>query len=179
MNAIRNIHRINNLIPIKLRIHLYNALISPQFDYADIAWGGCGKLNSRRLQTTQNFAIKSITGNKKSDSATASFNKLKFLRLHQRRYLHEATFAHKSLLFQNPDEINNQYLQQLSIGNTRQANQGKLTLPRHFTTKYESSPLYRSIKTWNSCPSHIPTGNIKCHKTFLHKHLIQETFPST
>ena len=176
MNAIRNIHRINHLLPIKQRVQLYNSLISPQFDYADVVWGGCGAVNNQRLQVAQNFAIKSITGNKKSDSATASFNKLKFLRLEQRRFLHEAVFCHKSLLFQNPEEINNSYLKQLPVGNTRQAAQGKLTLPTHSTSKYENSPLYRSLKTWNSCPTSIPTGNIKIHKSALHKHIIQQTY---
>ena len=178
MNAIRNIHRINHLLPIKQRIHLYNALISPQFDYGDTVWGGCGKVNSQRLQIMQNFAVKSITGNKKSDSATSSFKKLKFLKLEQRRYLHEAVFTHKSLLFQNPEDINNSYLKQIPTGNTRQATQGMLTLPKHTTSKYENSPLYRSIKAWNSCPPHIPTGNLKTHKAALHKHIIQQSYPN-
>lgn len=179
MNVTRNIHRINHLLPYKLRIHLYTALICPQFDYADIVWGGCGVVNSQRLQTVQNFAVKSITGNKKSDSATQSFQKLKFLRLHQRRYLHEATFTHKSLLFHNPDEINSSYFQQISTGNTRQSTEGKLILPKHSTTKYQNSPFYRCIKSWNSCPTHIETGNEKTHKSALHKHLIHQSYPST
>ena len=179
MNVTRNIHRINHLLPYKLRIHLYTALIFPQFDYADIVWGGCGVVNSQRLQTVQNFAVKSITGNKKSDSATQSFQKLKFLRLHQRRYLHEATFTHKSLLFHNPDEINSSYFQQISTGNTRQSTEGKLILPKHSTTKYQNSPFYRCIKSWNSSPTHIETGNEKTHKSALHKHLIHQSYPST
>ena len=178
MNATRNIHRINHLIPYKLRIHLYTSLVCPQFDYADIVWGGCGVVNSQRIQTVQNFAVKSITGNKKSDSATKSFQKLKFLKLNQRRYLHEATFTHKSLLFHNPDEINSTFIQQISTGNTRQSTQGKLILPKHTTSKYENSPVYRCIKSWNSCPPHIPIGNEKTHKSSLHKHLIQQSYQS-
>ena len=178
MNVTRNIHRVNHFLPVKQRIYLYNTLISPQFDYADIVWGGCGKVNSQRLQITQNFAVKSITGNKKYDSATRSFQKLKFLRLDQRRHLHEAVFTHKSLLFQNPDEINNTYLQQIPTCDTRQATAGKLRLPKHNTSKYEYSPLYRSLKSWNACPSHLPTGNLKAHKTALHRHIIQQTYPS-
>ena len=109
MNVTRNIHRINYLLPIKQKVHLYNALISPQFDYADIIWGGCGKVNSQRLQIVQNFAAKSITGNKKFDSATKSLTKLKYLKWDQ-RHIHETVFTHKSLLFMNPDQINNTYL---------------------------------------------------------------------
>ena len=176
INAIRQVHRINNLLPVKHRIQLYNSLVTPHFDYSDVVWGGCGKTNSKRIQTAQNFAVRSITGNRKRDSASASFNKLKFLRLDQRRYIHETVFTHKSLIFQNPSEINNQYLQHLSITDNRQSYTGKLVPPKHNTTKYTQSPLYRTIQSWNSCPSTLPTGNIKQHKTKLHKHIIQQTY---
>ena len=176
INAIRQVHRINNLLPVKHRIQLYNSLVTPHFDYSDIVWGGCGKTNSKRIQIAQNFAVRSITGNRKRDSASASFNKLKFLRLDQRRFLHETVFTHKSLTFQNPSEINNQYLEHLSITDNRQSYTGKLVPPKHNTTKYTHSPLYRTIQAWNSCPSNLPTGNIKQHKTQLHKHMIQATY---
>ena len=176
INAIRQVHRINHLLPVKHRIQLYNTLVTPHFDYSDVVWGGCGKTNSKRIQIAQNFAVRSITGNRKRDSASASFNKLKFLRLDQRRYIHETVFIHKSLIFQNPSEINNQYLQHLSITDNRQSYTGKLVPPKHNTTKYTQSPLYRTIQSWNSCPSTFPTGNIKQHKTKLHKHIIQKTY---
>ena len=35
MNITRNIHRINHLLPMKQRLNLYTAVISPQFSYAD------------------------------------------------------------------------------------------------------------------------------------------------
>jgi hypothetical protein len=60
MNATRNLHRINHLLPIKEKVNLYNALIVPHFDYADIAWGGCGKINSRILLLNPSLAIRSL-----------------------------------------------------------------------------------------------------------------------
>ena len=89
LNATRNIHRINHLLPIQQRLNLYNALISPLFNYADVVWGGCGKKESLSLQKVQNFAARSITGNKKHDSATESLKTLKLLNLEQRRQIHE------------------------------------------------------------------------------------------
>ena len=175
-NSTRNLHRINHLLPIKVKIHLYNALITPHFDYADVVWGGCGKTNSKKLQLVQNFAAKSITGNRKYDSATNSLQKLKFLNLQQRRNIHEAVFVHKSILQLNPSNINTEYLQQRPTSNTRQSHEGKLNLPTHRTSKYENSPFYRTIKSWNSCPSNIPTGNPKIHKTLLQKYLIKQTY---
>ena len=158
------------------RVHLYNALITPHLDYADVVWGGCGATNSNKLQLVQNFAAKSITGNKKRDSATKSLKKLKFLNLKQRRTVHETVFIHKSLLGINPANINEDYTQQKPTGNTRRAQQGKLNLPTHQSSKYQNSPFYRTIKSWNSCPSSLPANNPKTHKIHFQKYLIDRTY---
>ena len=172
MNITRNIHRVNHLLPEQQRINLYNAVISPQFSYADIVWGGCGKKESLSLQRVQNFAAKSITGNRKYDSATESLRKLKFLNLQQRRAIHETVFVHKALQQKNTENINATYKEYIPTTNTRFASQGKLKPPKHKTAKFERSPLYRSILSWNRCPNSIPTDNIKHHKSQLQKHLI-------
>ena len=39
--AARNLQRINQLIPIKSRILLYNSLVATHFNYADTVWAGC------------------------------------------------------------------------------------------------------------------------------------------
>lgn len=65
LNITRHLHRINHNLPTKQRIQLYMTLIEPHFSYGDVIWGGCGIVNSLKLQTVQNFAAKSITGNKK------------------------------------------------------------------------------------------------------------------
>ena len=43
MGKIRNLHRINFMLPRQQRINLYNALVSPQFDYGVILWGGANQ----------------------------------------------------------------------------------------------------------------------------------------
>ena len=178
LNTTRNLHRINHLLPLKEKINLYNGLITPQFDYADIVWVGCGKVNSQKLQIVQNFAAKSITGNKKRDSATNSLRKLKFLNLQQRRTIHEAVFANKSLVQQNPMNINTEYQQQRPTSNTRHSQHGKLNIPIHHTSKYEHSPIYRTIKAWNSCPNQHTTEKPNTLKISLQKHMIQQTYPN-
>ena len=169
-NVTRNIHRINHLLNLKNRLKLYHAIISPQFSYGDIIWGGCRQIDSKRLQSVQNFAAKSITGHRKFDSATDSMQQLKLLNLEQRRIVHENVFAHKALLQQKPDNINNQLTNQLSTSNTRQATQKKLNLPQHKTSKFQRSPLYRTITSWNTYPN-FSFGNINQHKSLLQNHL--------
>ena len=169
MNVTRNIHRINYLLPIQHRINLYHGLISPQFDYADVAWGGCAEKDKKRLQTVQNFAAKSITGNKKQDSASQSLNKLNFLNLAQRRHIHETVFAHKAILGKSTANLCEKYNSLLPTHNTRRSTLGKLNLPSHSTSKFKKSPLYRSIISWNNTPSNLPKDNIKSHKNQYQK----------
>ena len=178
-NITRNIHHINHLLPLQNKLNLYHALISPQFSYGDVVWGGCGQKESLSLQRVQNFAAKSITGNRKYDSATASLKQLKLLNLKQRRNIHETVLVHKALQNKCPENINTQYQQHLSKVNTRQSTHRILQVPTHKTTKFEKSPLYRSIKSWNSVPNHINTEKIKLHKTQLQRHLIQQAYSSS
>ena len=160
------------------RLNLYHGVISPLFSYADIVWGGCGQKESISLQRVQNFAAKSITGNRKYDSATESLQKLKLLNLQQRRTIHETVLVHKALQDKSSDNINAHYKQHLSKSNTRQATHKKLLVPVHRSSKFEKSPLYRSILSWNKCPNFINSENIKQHKAHLQKHLLEQSYPS-
>ena len=175
-NSIRNIHRVNHLLPIKTRILLYLTLIMPHFDYADIIYGGCNKYSSKKLQVAQNFAIRSITGTKKSVSPEESFAKLKFLNLEKRRLVHEAVFAQKSVLHKNPQRISLSYMQHYPKTDTRNASKGTLNLPSHKSSKYQNSPLFRTIAAWNSSPKDTPTHNTKVFKSHFQKNLIHETY---
>ena len=175
MNVTRNIHRINYLLPIQHRINLYHGVISPQFEYADVAWGGCAEKDKKRLQTVQNFAAKSITGNRKKDSATQSLKKLNFLNLQQRRQVHDSVFAHKALLEKSTANLHSQYASLIPKHKTRRSTLGKLNLPAHSTTKYKKSPFLRSIIAWNDTPPTLPKDNIKSHKTGYQNHLLAKT----
>jgi hypothetical protein len=177
-NTTRNIHQVNHLLPLKSRLNLYHAVISPQFDYADVVWSGCGLKESKSLQRVQNFAAKSITGNRKYDSATESLTKLNLLNLQQRRSVHETVLVHKALKDKSSENINTLYQQHLSKSNTRQATHKKLSVPLHRSSKFEKSPLYRSITSWNKCPNTIDTDSIQLHKKQLQKHILATTYSS-
>ena len=176
-NTIRKLHRINHLLPIEVRIQLYLSLVVPHFDYCDIIWGGCTSESASKLQVTQNFAIRSITGAKKQESASESFRKLKFLKLNQRRKIHEVVFSHKSLIQNHPNEICQMYIKQCPTSNTRSSTSAVLNYPQHKTSKYETSPFYRTISSWNSIPAHICTNTTtKAFKNQFQKHIIATTY---
>ena len=55
-----NLNRVNQLLPFKSRMTLYNCLVASHFNYADTVWAGCSSYNQRKLQRTQNMAVKSM-----------------------------------------------------------------------------------------------------------------------
>ena len=175
-NAVRNLHRINSIVPMKYRIQLYNALVEPHFSYGDVVWGGCGLTNAKRLQVTQNYAAKSMMGMRKRDSATEALTYLKFLNLAQRRKVHEAVFTHKALTNKLAVNINKTYDSLLPTSNTRAAHNKKLNLPKHSTAKFQHSALYRTITTWNSLPKRMECNTTKQLKSQFQCHLIKHTF---
>ena len=177
MNATRNIHRINHLLTREHRINMYNGVIKPNFDYGDILWGGCLEKDSQSLQRIQNFAVKSITGNRKYDSASQSFKELKFLNLQQRRKVHETVFLHKALLNKSSKNLHEEYTSYLPPIHTRRAEHRKLLVPSHNSAKFERSPLYRTIHTWNETPNFLPKDNPKTHKVRFQNYLVQKTYP--
>ena len=117
-----------------------------------------------------------MTGSKKHDSATKSLQKLKLLKLDQRRAIHESVFIHKIMLTKMPTNLHEQYKHYSIKSNTRAASLGKMKIPKHRTSKFKKSPLYRTIKSWNETPKDIPKDNIKLHKTTLQRRLIKETY---
>ena len=83
---------------MKLKIILFNTLIVPIFNFADIIWGGwCSKTQSSRLQVSQNFAARSILDKSKYDSGKEALKELKLSNLESCRVVHESVFAHKGL----------------------------------------------------------------------------------
>ena len=176
MNTTRRVHRINYFLPKNLRMILYHALISPQFDFGDIFYGGCNEKDARSLQRVQNFAVKSITGNRKFDSATKSFQETKLLNLKTRRKVHESVFAHKALQMKSAQNTTKIYQSYVHEANTRRAKSNKLNIPAHNYSKFKKSPLYRTIQTWNEAPPNLPVGNIKLHKNHFQKHLINKAY---
>ena len=174
MNAILNLNRLRKILPEKTKILLYNTIVTPHFSYADVVWNGCSKGNAKKLQTAQNFAVRIIKNKSKRDSAEQILKDMKFLNLKEKRQVHEGVFIKKALLNKLSQNITNQYLEYLPNENTRQAETGKLNIPKHRTATFKNSPLYRTIKVLNSIPSTINEIQPKPFKNQYQKYLIEQ-----
>lgn len=168
-NSIRNLHRVNQLIPLKHRILLYNSLVASHYNYCDTVWSGCGAMNERKLQTTQNFAARSILGRSKHTSATDALTTLKFLTLKEKRKIHEAVYTHKALNRKLPAEVTAHYNNLEPMENLKSSISHTLNIPKHATEQYKRGPLYRTVKTWNSIPAELRSEDITT-QTFKKKY---------
>jgi hypothetical protein len=172
--ATRNLQRINNLLPFKLKLMLYNSLVAAHFNYADTVWGGCSTTNQNKLQRTQNCAIKSLLGMKRLDSSEEALKTANLLPLKDKRMIHEAVFAKKALTGKLPIAITEKYQKYESLKNNRSLERKTLTVPKHKTENFKNSPIYRTIKTWNSVPQNIKHTELDTFKTNYQKYLHQE-----
>ena len=136
-NCIRNLHRINQLIPMKQRRILYNSLVTPHFSYADTIWGNCGTINSNKIQQAQNFAAKSMLGIGKYSSSTQALKKLELIPLSEKRKINTAVLIKKSLLGRAPENLQQLFQNQKSHQESRAAYRGDLNYPKHRLQQYQ------------------------------------------
>ena len=172
--AVRNLQRINMLVPLKSRLLLYNSLVASHLNYGDTVWAGLNSSNKNKLQRTQNLAAKSILGMKKLESSTYALKKANLLPLEDKRKVHEAVYIHKGLHGKLPTPVCAQYEQLKPSPSLRSAEQQKLTIPHHKTERYKHSTLYRTTNIWNSIPVHIKNiDNSATFKKNYQNHLLQ------
>ena len=153
--AVRNLNRVNQLLPLKSSVLLYNSLVACHLNYVDTVWAGCGEFNKNKLQRTQNCAAKSLLGMSKHESATIALKKTQLLPLDEKIKIHEAVYAYKSINGISPDAICKRYTEHKSLIDNRSTSRQILKIPRHKNEFYKNSPLYRTIRTWNAVPQEI------------------------
>ena len=176
IGTVKHLHRVNKLLPMRAKLQLYDSLVASHLNYADIIWSGCNETNKKKLQNVQNFALKSILGMKKYDSATDALKILKYLNLEEKRNIHEAVFAHKALTSKMPTLITTEYLNLLSYEDHRSAMKGNLQIPRHKKNLYKSSVLYRTVNAWNNTSPTIRTEDAGKFKRELQKNMVTKKF---
>ena len=170
-NNARNLCRVNNLLPMKTKIQLYNSYVASQLSYADVIWGGCSQENKKKLQRVQNFSLRSMTGK----SSTEARNNLNFLSLEEKRNVHYGVYTYKLLNGLAP-ENQTKILDQHRATSKRIAEQGLLKPPLHKTQQFEMSTLYKGIDVWNRIPQEIKAiKTVSEFKTKLQKHTCKTT----
>ena len=100
--------RLRISIPMAAAKHLYKTMIVPIFDYCDVAWHGCGKVNSDVLESLRHRAAKLIFPNSGLDTKEMNAT-LGLVPLINRRKLHIVLLARKCLDGSVPPYLNNYF----------------------------------------------------------------------
>ena len=174
ISSIRNLNRINHVIPMKQRRVLYTSLVTPHFAYADIIWNNCGSSNCNRIQQAQNYAAKSMLGLSKSTSSTQALKKLEMIPLAAKRRINLAVHVKKALDQKAPENIQQLYLQQQSLKENRASERKDLNYPKHKLQQYQEGSFYSSIKSWNAVPPCIKNINTTTFKKNLQTYMTKQ-----
>ena len=147
------LRRVKHLLPRDARITLYNSLILPLFDYADIVWGD--KNNTvlmNQLQVLQNNAARTILDLPKYASATQAIDQLTWKPLISRRCFHRRVAMYKC---QNGlVNFDYDFRKNADHGyNTRGAE--KIRVPKAKTNWGLQRFVVHAVKDWNSVPEYI------------------------
>ena len=141
------LRRVKDFLPTKARLTVYNALILPLFDYADIIWGDKNNLSLMdQLQILQNKAAKTILDAPYLSSSTEALDKLYWHPLSHRRYLHRLLTIFK--IKNNLTEFNFELPNTNHTYNTRRKDDIYLSKPK--TNWGKQKLVYQGCKEYNA-----------------------------
>lgn len=136
--------------PLHIRAQLAQSLLVPYFEYAPLAFCDLNSEQSDRLQRALNCVVRFVCRLRLDDHVTASYLRLGWLKIAERKKLNMATMLFKILKFQRPVYLFNQfkYLSSIHTLSTRNAD-ATLLIPKHNTILFSKSFLSQSISLHN------------------------------
>ena len=155
---------------------VYNSIILPLFDYADVVYDSASKKYINQLQKLQNRAGRIILKVKPLHytSNKQIHNRLEWMSLQSRRNLHINTIVFKCLHNMAPLYLTESFQFCNYVYNLR--SKGNVTIPKPNTESCRRMFLYRGSKKYNEIPSNIKLANN--FNTFLRFLLSTTTYGS-
>ena len=146
------LYKLNKLLPTRILITLYYALIFPHLIYGIIIWGSTYSSYLTSLQTLQNKAIKAIAKIKSKDRVTSIYKQYNLLiqtndiyRLEIAKFMHH--FHTKSLPFIFTDYF--MYLKDYHHHKTMISDRTNFLLPYYSSFQFQRCIKYSGVKLWN------------------------------
>ena len=152
------LRRVKHLLPRHVRVTLYNALILPILDYADIVWGDKDNIMlMNMLQIVQNKAAKTILDLPMYSSSTEALSTLEFKPLRERRFYHRCLLVYKIKNEQIDYQFDFVLNSDVHQYNTRRKND--YHLQRVKTNLGKQTFSYLSLNDFNTLPTAVKETN--------------------
>lgn len=153
LRGLRMLRELRNILSLPQLVSLYNALITPYFDYCSTVWGNCGTVLSNKLQKLQNRAAPIITTSRYEIRSTEILSTLNWCNLQTRRIQQKCTLMYKIINGISPSYLNEMFVPVNETHNHNLRNSEvnvKIPLPRSEYLK--RSLAYSGAVLWNGLP---------------------------
>ena len=147
---------------------LYFSLVCSHLTHGIIAWGSSFKCDVKKFEVLQNKAIRAIANAKFKQRLLPLHHQLDILPLKKICALQLGKFMHKSSTSSLPLPISHLFSQVLRHSYSTR-NFCNLSLACYFSSKLQSSFVYKGIKLWNAIPPLIQKYNFKKFNRELRK----------
>ena len=143
----------SSILPQKMQVLLYNAIIIPHLSYCNIIWGRCNKTLQNKCQVLQNRAAKIITSVNMYSSSSQALQDLNWDNLNVKLTHNEAITMYKIVNNLAPQYLCNKFKRKEENYNMRVSN--TLCIDKPNTEYKRRSFTYRGAKLWNSLEENI------------------------
>ena len=148
--------RLRHKLPKCTRRLLIQALVFPHITYCLTVWGSCTAAQRNRVQKLIHFGARIVAGLSRRDHVTPVMHELGWKTVDQFICDRDIAAMHRVLDESSPTNILRQQIvlpSDVSLRQTRAAEDGHLQLPRVRTEFARRAFMYRAVAAWNSCIS--------------------------
>jgi len=167
--------KIRHYVPINIITSIYYAIFSSLMTYSSIVWGQAQNINTNRISTLQNKALRTITFSSPRDSSNPIYLNKKILKFNDNIKLQNFLYVHDSLHEKLPTVLNKIFEPSNLKHNycTRFSSQHQIPLYRVNTQIYGLNSIkYKAISFWNTMVNKFPNRNLQNQKRSYCKLLI-------
>ncbi len=170
--------RVRSFISRDLAKYLYTSLIAPHFAYLDHIYDGCNATSSKRLQATQNNALRAILKVEARYPTTALHEETGIDYLAQIRMRSTCIEVYKSIHNMNPANVSDMFIPKAPQRVLRSNEQVIMEIPKMKLKMSDQNIVVRGSKYWALLPSNIQhAGSLAEFKAKIRTHNVGNHYP--
>uniref|UniRef100_A0A8D8S9P7 Uncharacterized protein n=1 Tax=Cacopsylla melanoneura TaxID=428564 RepID=A0A8D8S9P7_9HEMI len=130
---------------------LMKIFVLPKFEYCAPLLHGMTHEQRAKLQRAQNSCVRFIYNVKRWEHITPYYNRVRWLKIEERRQILTLSLLYKILVSQSPSYLYEKYRFRTDVSSrSTRSHQLLLEKPRHQSHSYSTAFLITSINLWNS-----------------------------
>ena len=159
--------KLRNVLPSRVMVSIYNAIILPHLNYCNEIWGKTYKVHVDKLYILQKRAIQTVTNSDFRSPSIPHFVKLNIIPLFELVKLNVSIFMFKYYKAILPAVFNNMFKTNSSFHNYHTRTRNNLCVPTTRSTIRTHSIRFTGVHGWNSiCQDFKSSSTLSRFRTF-------------